>query len=150
MSVKEIEARAKTLIREQVELKGSVRLSLLTDKLIRDLRLPKWANRDEGLVVLYEGYRQIVGSANRSLKRAMGKAAPDQLAFQGFKNLQQAYSIIRGGEEVLVALENLTEIEMKAKEKELEAMGTACFEHMRELQRYRRKKWPSRRHLSAT
>lgn len=78
----------------------------------------------------------------RLVKRAIGKyeeatdTTPDQLLFPGFKHLVRAYPIERGGERVLVPVQECTDDELEARANELEKMARGCRSHARELREF--------------
>jgi hypothetical protein len=77
----------------------------------------------------------------RIAKSAIGKFKADdtteqQLLFPGFKNLCRAYPIDRGGEQVLVPVEQCTDGELNARADELEKMAKGCRDHAREIREF--------------
>jgi hypothetical protein len=61
----------------------------------------------------------------------------NQLALDGFENLQQYYIVDRAGERVSVRIDRLTDAELDQKCLEYKAMGKTCIKHARDLQRYK-------------
>jgi hypothetical protein len=55
----------------------------------------------------------------------------------GFTRIQKEYLIEEEGVTVSIPIEDMTDEQIAEKEAELTAMGTGCFEHAAELQRYR-------------
>ena len=80
---------------------------------------------------------------NGEVKSAIGKYEPttssenDQLVLDGFEYLQKAYPLLRGAVRVLVPINQITNAEWDAKEKEYERMGDGCYAHAREIRDYR-------------
>lgn len=77
------------------------------------------------------------------VKRVIGQYDPKpvtdrQLLLPGFEHLQKAYTVQRGGEVVLVPVDQLTDDEIEARALEYEAMAMGCRAHAKELRVYRR------------
>lgn len=88
--------------------------------------------------------REKVRDAVRSrLNRYKAKAevSPDpQLILAGFERLQRYYAFEDGQQQVAIRIEDMTDAQLEAKERELMAMGAGCYQHADELRRYRDKR----------
>lgn len=87
------------------------------------------------------------GSVRDAVRDVLRKYRPDpkqepdrQILLPGFERLQQAYLISRGGDQVLVAINQLTDEELEEKAREYEVMAQGCLKHADELRRYRRER----------
>jgi hypothetical protein len=67
---------------------------------------------------------------------------PRQQTLPGFTHVQKEYVINRNGEGQVVLTEEMTYAEIGTKIEEIETMGQGCFDHARELRRYRDKRFP--------
>ncbi|RWD23054.1 hypothetical protein [Mesorhizobium sp.] len=85
------------------------------------------------------------------VKRCVGRydakpaSADQQLVLAGFEHLQTAYTVLRGGEVVLVPVDQLTDEEVEDRAKDLDAMALGCRAHARELRSYSRERLAHRR-----
>lgn len=62
---------------------------------------------------------------------------PEQILLPGMERLQIAYLTDRDGDQVVVPIDQLTDIEIERKATELESMAMGCLQHAKELRRYR-------------
>lgn len=82
-------------------------------------------------------------SVRRAVQSALARykpkedAADQSLILPGFDHIQCAYSVKRDNEQVVVPVGKMSLTEINGKIDEIEAMGRGCFEHAKELQRYR-------------
>lgn len=77
------------------------------------------------------------------VRKCIGKfdARPEtdpQLVLDGFEHLQKAYTVQRGGQTVLVPIDQLTDIEIELRAQDYEKMAKGCLAHSRELRSYKR------------
>jgi hypothetical protein len=116
----------------------------LVTELMNDLQ------SDELRIVLYEGYRQIVGDVIRNLDRKNGGRKIDPaLVLPGFERLQIAYSVVREGKGTIVPIHEMTQEEAYAKRAELAAMRNGLDTHIREWDRYIEARWPTPKKLGS-
>jgi hypothetical protein len=87
---------------------------------------------DFHLCCSYEGIRDEVRDQLNKLKHPT-----PQLTLEGFQYLQRLYDIERGGEQMHVPIEAMTDDELEAKAKEHYARGATEYAHGDELMRYR-------------
>lgn len=73
---------------------------------------------------------------NRYSAKAEVKADP-QLVLTGFERLQRYYSFEDGDHQFAVRVEDMTDAQLAAKERELMAMGAGCYQHADEIRRFR-------------
>lgn len=80
-----------------------------------------------------------------TVKRCIGEYTPkanaassQQIVMDGFDHLQKAYTLDRGGQQVLVPVDLLSDDEIEARALELEAMAKGCIAHAKELRGYKR------------
>ena len=81
--------------------------------------------------------RQAVGRRLGRAKLSASKVPDEQFVLEGFARVQKEYLLDEDGVSVSVPIEHMTDEQIIEKEAELTAMGTGCFEHAAELQRYR-------------
>ena len=87
------------------------------------------------------GLWYIATQLNRDIKAAENEPGVDQgELFPGYKRLQRRYSVIRGGEQCLVAVELLTDGEIDAKVAEHRVMAAGHELHARELERFKQER----------
>ncbi|MFP4895779.1 hypothetical protein [Paraburkholderia sp. EG304] len=92
----------------------------------------------EFYLVCSRGYvRSMVGKRLGRAKLSTSIVPDEQLVLPGFTRVQKEYLIEEDGTTVSVPIEDMTDEQIIEKEAELTAMGTGCFEHAAELQRYR-------------
>lgn len=65
-----------------------------------------------------------------------GEQADEQLVLEGFKHLQIACTVQRGGSTVLVPIDQLTDIELINRRNEFAAMREGLAAHIREIDEY--------------
>jgi len=124
---------------------------LVADKIAAD----QLVNQDWTVTEILNRYDDIEGSdkdfylvaarhwVNGEVKSAIGKYDPkpvageEQLVLDGFEYLQKAYPLLRGAVRVLVPVNQITDAEWDAKEKEYERMGDGCYAHAAEIRTYR-------------
>lgn len=85
----------------------------------------------------YLGCRKLVG---RYIAKHFGDdvdAADRQPVFPGFSHVQRRYVVVRGGDEVAVLAEHLTDEEIDAKADSLEKDAQSRREHADELRRFK-------------
>jgi hypothetical protein len=84
-------------------------------------------------------YAHTRDSVRRVLRRyEVKEEGPDpQVALPGFERLQTAYLVTRDKEQVIVPIDQLTDVEIDAKCTELDAMAKGCLQHADELRRYK-------------
>lgn len=90
----------------------------------------------------YAGYRDIRDSVRRVINRRAGDKTPaaddkEQAdLFPGYVHLQRFYLVTRSGEELGVPVEQMTDAELEAKAAAHRSMGSACFDHADEIERF--------------
>jgi hypothetical protein len=89
--------------------------------------------------------RETVTKALKHYDCKLEEATDPQLVLPGYEYLQRAYSVSRGGENVIVPIDHLTDAEIDARADELDAMATGAAKHAEELRKYKRR----RRRLTA-
>ena len=62
----------------------------------------------------------------------------------GFEHLQAYYSVKRGDDEIGVPIRDLTDQEIDEKVALLRAMGSTCYAHANELERFKRQRGKGR------
>lgn len=77
--------------------------------------------------------RAVIGKRYKNT----GQPADEQLVLPGFRHLQKHYLVERGGDEVAVPIDTMTDEELDAKSELYRSMGLACFQHADEIQRYK-------------
>jgi hypothetical protein len=161
-SQQDLRVKIHKLINREIALGRIVQLRWIVGHLIESIKVPKNWNgtesegaqrrRDEALIVLWEGYRQIVGQVMRERKQDESDET-SQGVLPGFKQLQAAYSIRRPtGEldendkpikaESIVPIGLITREEMIAKLRQLIRMRDGLNIHIEEMQRYIDERWP--------
>lgn len=86
----------------------------------------------------YEALRAAVRIVTQRYAPKSAMSDEDRaLVLPGFKHLQTAYLVNRGGTQHVVPLGQMTTGELEGKEQELRRMGAGCFEHADELARRR-------------
>ena len=85
----------------------------------------------------YEHVRATVRKvlSNRRADEGAPESTQAEL-FPGYERLQRSYTIDRGGEQMVVRLEQMTAGEIREKALELRAMATGAIAHARELDAY--------------
>lgn len=93
------------------------------------------------------GYSDCRREVTRCINRRAGdnpkEADLAQLKLPGYEHLQRYYVVKRDDEDVGVPIYDLTDDEVAGKAAMYRAMGTACFAHAKELERFReqRRDW---------
>lgn len=160
-SQQDLRTKIQKLINAEIAIGHIVQLRWVVGTLIERIKVPTYWNgvesddamsrRDEALIVLWEGYRQIVGQVMRGNKKDETEN-PKQGVLPGFKQLQAAYSIKRqSGEfdengksiivDIIVPIGLITEKEMKEKLRQLIGMRDGLDVHIEEMSRYINEKW---------
>ena len=88
------------------------------------------------------GYKACREEVRRCIGKRVGdkpKARDNQLKLPGFDHLQEYYLVERGGDEIGVPVDGMTDDEIDAKAHLYRQMGMGCFAHANELDRF--KKW---------
>lgn len=88
------------------------------------------------------GYQETRDQVRRCINKRLGlpeleEIKSKQLLLPGYAHVQRYYMVVRKGEEVGVATERLTDAELDEKSNLYMRMGAACFEHARELLRFK-------------
>lgn len=84
--------------------------------------------------------------ARETIKSVIGKYKPTdqgtdpQLKFDGYEHLQKAYPVARGGRNLLVPTQLLSDEEIAGRAHELDSMAKGCRDHAKELRDYGRKR----------
>ncbi|HEY1247311.1 MAG TPA: hypothetical protein VGF29_21020 [Hyphomicrobiaceae bacterium] len=84
-----------------------------------------------------------LGAVRDQVRRVMNKRAgpaadgEETPRLPGFEHLQMYYLVKRGDEEVGVHVRDLTDAELDEKAALLRAMGTTCFAHAQEIERFK-------------
>jgi hypothetical protein len=87
---------------------------------------------------MFDNIREEVRRAIRRYDITPEAGEPDpQLTMEGFERLQKVYSVMRGGRSVAVRVELMSDVELQAKENELEKFAGGSIEHRNEIRRYR-------------
>jgi hypothetical protein len=104
-------------------------------------------DRKEALLVLHEGYRQIVGAVVRTRKDEEEAEESTVPVLPGFERLQTVYSIdreTRDGEteQRLVPIGQIEKEEFRRKIEQLRAMRGGLDRHIQEMELYYKQQWP--------
>lgn len=87
------------------------------------------------------GYAETRREATRVINKRAGirdETEDREPVFPGFERLQRYYVVKRNGEEIGVAIEDLTDAELESKAAEYRSQADGCNRHANELDRYRR------------
>lgn len=86
------------------------------------------------------GYSDCRREVTRCINRRAGDAPErrEQIAMPGFEHLQAYYVVERGGEELGIPVDLLSDDELLAKAAHYRKMGAACFAHADDIDRFRR------------
>jgi hypothetical protein len=112
--------------------------------------LKKGKDRDFWLHCGYEKTRAAV--ARRINKRAADVIEEDidaQPLLPGYNHLHTYYLVRRGGDDIAVPVENLTDDEIDGKIARIEKMGQTCFSHASEFRRFKRERAATRKGAAA-
>jgi hypothetical protein len=145
MQLAELRAKINRMIEEQLKANGAVRLAWIVNALVQESDFPDEEHEEQSMRLLAarEGFRNIVGVVNRERKGEEAAAeADDQMILPGFDRLQQAYSIVRRKEEWIVGIDKMSLAELLAKRSQLVRMMKGIGEHVREIDKYIRQRWP--------
>jgi len=96
-------------------------------------------DRDFYVLCGREHARYAVRKVLRNLKMEEDDADPS-LLLPGFEHLCKRYLVERGGDQVIIPIDQLTSTELEAKAEEYRRMGHGCFKHADELIRYKEAK----------
>jgi len=137
MEQAELTREVAELIEERVSTTGVAAKSWIVKEMVDrhdDLR-----GRDRALAKLCM-YGHIDTTVRRVLQNEHKKdtaiEADRQLVLPGHKRLQLRYSVERDGDQMVIALEDMTVPEGRAKSKELREMAKGCLAHAEELDDY--------------
>jgi hypothetical protein len=109
----------------------------ITEAVMQRHNPPDGEDRDFYLVCAHGYVRSMVGKRLGRAKLSTAIVPDEQLVLPGFTRIQKEYLIEEEGVTVSIPIEDMTDEQIAEKEAELTAMGTGCFEHAAELQRYR-------------
>jgi hypothetical protein len=90
----------------------------------------------------YEAVRAAVRTVLRRFQPP-AEVADEQIVLPGFERLQKAYLVERESEQQIVRIDQLTSDELDAKADELERIGEGCYQHAKELRRYKKERLAS-------
>ena len=89
----------------------------------------------------YCGYRQCRELVRRCIGKRAGdraEAAEEQSVFPGYEHPQSYYVVTRDGDDIGLPVEALSDEELASKALALRTMGSACYAHADEIERYAR------------
>jgi len=83
-------------------------------------------------------YGHVATCVREVLRKETANEAKDdpQFLLPGYKRLHRRYSIVRGGEQMIVPIENMSTAELHAKATEYFSLAAGMNEHGREVLRY--------------
>ncbi|MBN3756040.1 hypothetical protein G3N95_24070 [Paraburkholderia sp. Tr-20389] len=109
----------------------------ITEVVMQRHNQPDGEDRDFYLVCARGYVRSMVGKRLGRAKLSTAIVPDEQLVLPGFTRVQKEYLIEEEGVTVSIPIDDMTDEQIAEKEAELTVMGTGCFEHAAELQRYR-------------
>lgn len=119
------------------------RASFITEQIVRN-HSEALTDDDRSLFWRHCGYAETRREVTRCINTRAGdrptEKPSEQIALPGYEHLQRYYVVTRDEEDVGVAVDQLTDMEIEAKVSRYRAMGRACFAHADELVRYRAKR----------
>jgi hypothetical protein len=110
----------------------------ITEAVMQLHPVPEGDDADFYLCCARAWVRQAVGRRlGRAKLSALRTDDERQDTLEGFERVQKEYLLEEDGVSVSVPIEDMSDAQIIEKETELIAMGSGCFEHAAELQRYR-------------
>lgn len=135
-STRDVTGEIRKIVRERVDSGIVVRVEWLTQEI---LSMKDRIEGDDADFYIACGVSFIKDTVKRVIGDYQPKAADrqsDQIVMPGFDHLQKAYTVERGGETVLVPVDQLSMEEIEARALELEGMARGCIAHAKELRSY--------------
>jgi len=131
-----IAKEVEVLVQNKIDKHQVVKVAWVTKEVVLKHDGIRGVDREWYQVCAYAHVRDVVGEVARRYKVTPKEESDTQILLPGFERLQVAYTITRGEESQIVPVDMLTHEERKAKSAELRRMGSGCFLHADEMDRY--------------
>ena len=133
-STTEVTREIRRIVQERIDAGAIVLVEWMTTEILSQKSEIEGADADFYLACGADFVKKCV-------KRVVGEYEPKeqtgaQLIMPGFDHLQKAYSVVRGGQIVLVPVTMLTDEEVEGRALELEAMAKGCLSHAKEMRAF--------------
>jgi hypothetical protein len=133
--MKEVEA----VIEKRLERGEPAALTWIIEAVMRHHQGIAGADREFFLLCGREHIHVTVRAILRSRHQEEGEPEANQgELFPGYERVQRSYAVPRGGEQVVVRVEHMTDREILDKAMELDAIGLGALAHARELREFLR------------
>jgi len=130
----------RALIDSKIERNGVVDPAWITMEICGAHKQIKGEDSEFHFFCASQFVRDSVGKALKFYDCKLSTKGDPQLVLPGYEHLQRAYLVKRKDKPVIVAIDDLTDEELEAKEAELLAMSEGAKKHANELRRYRLKR----------
>lgn len=138
-SITQLTQEIRAIVHTRIQRKERIQPNWITQDIINTHPLIEGEDSDFYLCLGRETIREQVRKQISRFKLTPDKAVNinQQLVLPGYERLQVFYLIESDGEQIAIPLEQMSDAQRQAKIDELRAMGSGCYQHARELERYR-------------
>jgi hypothetical protein len=134
-SIKDVSQHIQKLVNDNINSGQVVSVDWLISEILGDFHDIQGTDVDFYLIC---ARHYIVDQAKRLINKFAPKVTQDkQLTMEGFRYLQGAYALERGGSQVIVPTQQMTDAEIDDRAAEYEAMSNGCLGHREELLQYK-------------
>ncbi len=142
MKVQDLINEITAVIEARIAADEPVGATWVTHEVVSRHSQPEHADSGWYTLCAYEAVRGAVRTVARNFRRKSEEdaGADEQQILPGFERVQKAYLVERDGEQRFVPTASLTDEEIDAKSDQLECIGEGCFQHAKELRRYKKER----------